>query len=698
MNILNNDTGSLCNVHPEYNIIPVYYHGMVLSFEEIAKSYKRIEDLSKRLEMTDELIDLFTGRSPAELEYIVRLTKGEVRPAFEGIELGVAEKLAVKALYQVTLISPDEIEEKRKTLGDIGSLAEEIMRRKMQMSLFSEELTVDRVFKSLEKISLVEGKASQDHKLKLIAELLHDATPLEARYITRIVCGKMRLGIADMTIVDALSYVMTPEFSDIIEKILSLRPGEPIEASVKAISTHKTAALNSLIDLISHPKKNGLDPDIIQKVHPLVDDLRSRIKNNRKIMVKAYNTHPDLGSIANKLMEFGIEGLKTIHVQPGVPLRAMLGERSSSIGSILERMGGETALEYKYDGLRVQAHIWNEEENRSIVLFSRQLEDLTDQFPDVVDYINDRFQGEDGIVEGECVPVEPNTGRLLPFQLISQRRGRKHSLQEKVKEIPVSLIVFDCLYSNGNDMTNEPYLVRREALKGLFKDLGENIEPEKGVSLSKMKIVKDPVIGETFFNMSLEDGCEGIMAKSISGSSVYQAGSRGWHWIKYKKDYRSELSDTLDLVVIGAFHGSGRRKGRYGALLMASYDPKEGIYRSVCKLGSGFNDQHLFEMVSIIDELSGPIEHVWKNVDSKMIPDICTTPDLVLEVLGAEITFSPNHTCSFGKIKDDAGLALRFPRFTGRYRSDKGPTDATTEEEIIGIFGSQNKIISDRSS
>jgi DNA ligase-1 len=419
--------------------------------------------------------------------------------------------------------------------------------------------------------------------------------------------------------------------------------------------------------------------------------IKNTVSENRERLVRTYNIHPDLGSIGHFLAENGIEKIDEFRVRPGIPLRSMLGERLRSVEDILEKMDGRAAFEYKYDGLRVQAHIINENGKFDIRLFSRQLEDISDQFPDVRKSIEKQFRGIDAIVEGECVPLDPEYGSFLPFQVISRRRGRKYDIVEKVEEIPVIFVIFDCLYRNGEDLTETPYLGRRDAIKDLFGSIDEEISMERGIALSRMELVEDPSTGWSFFEKALEDGCEGIMAKNPGDCSIYRAGSRGWLWIKYKQDYRTELSDTLDLVVVGAYHGTGRRKGTYGALLMAVFDQEEGKFRTICKLGSGFNDSHLADIVEIIDRIRGRREDVWKNVDSRMEPDVFANPEIVMEVLGAEITFSPIHTCSYGKIKKDSGLAIRFPRFTGRFRTDKGPYDATTDEEIRKMYNSQKK-------
>ncbi|MGA1873653.1 MAG: ATP-dependent DNA ligase, partial [Thermoplasmatota archaeon] len=340
--------------------------------------------------------------------------------------------------------------------------------------------------------------------------------------------------------------------------------------------------------------------------------------------------------------------------------------------------------------LRVQAHICDD--NGRIMLFSRQLEDITDQFPDVVSSLRSNFKAGETILEGECVPVDPNTGEMLPFQVISRRRGRKYGLDDKIEEVPVNLVLFDCLYLDGRELIDEPYLERRKAIGTSFPDLSEDTGSGAGISLSRMMIVSDPDEGEEFFNKALEDGCEGVMAKSVSDRSIYQAGNRGWLWIKYKKDYQAELDDTLDLVVVGAYHGTGRRGGTFGALLMPAYDDEADMFRTVCKLGSGLNDQHLTELPGLLSEFrTGGDPH--RKVDTRMEADLYTSPAIVLEVKAAEITFSPVHTCAWNKLKPKAGLALRFPRFTGRFRQDKSPTDATSVRELVEMYNNQIKRI-----
>jgi DNA ligase-1 len=358
----------------------------------------------------------------------------------------------------------------------------------------------------------------------------------------------------------------------------------------------------------------------------------------------------------------------------------MLCERLPDPASILEKIGGEGAAEYKYDGLRVQAHL----DKRNVHLFSRRLENITDQFPDIAQDIRKSITANEVVIEGECVAVDPNTGDMLPFQVISQRRGRKYELSRVTEEIPVTAFLFDILYLNGRDLTRLPYLERRKQLLRVVK-------PTEHVTLANQTIVRDSEQIEQLMEEAVAAGCEGLVVKSIAEQSVYQAGARGWLWIKYKRSYKSEVQDTFDLVPVGAFAGRGRRAGSYGALLMAAYNAKDDIFETICKLGSGFTDEDLANLPRILEPYRAT--HRNPRVNSLMQPDVWFTPSLVLEVTADEITLSPLHTCAKGAVRPVSGLALRFPRFTGNWRKDKSAEDATTSQEALEMYRKQLKQI-----
>jgi DNA ligase-1 len=381
------------------------------------------------------------------------------------------------------------------------------------------------------------------------------------------------------------------------------------------------------------------------------------------------------------LAEEGLEGIKKFKVVVGEPIRPMLAERLSSPEEILEKLGGKCIAEYKYDGERIQAHKKGDE----ITLFSRRLEDISDQYPDAIQLLRQHVKAKEAILEAECVAIDPDTGEMRPFQELMHRR-RKYGIEKAMEEYPVSLFMFDALYVDGKDLTLEPYPVRRKTLESVVRE-GDRVKLAKHIITGDVKEL------ETFFLEAIEEGCEGLMCKSIAEDSVYQAGARGWLWIKYKRDYKSEMTDTVDLVVVGAFHGRGKRAGTYGALLLAAYNPDNDTFETVTKCGTGFTDEDLAKLPEMMKK--HVISHKHPRVNSMIEADVWFEPKVVIEVLGAEITLSPIHTCAMDAIRKGSGLAIRFPRFTGNYRLDKAAEDATTSNEIVEMYQKQLKKIAE---
>jgi len=400
-----------------------------------------------------------------------------------------------------------------------------------------------------------------------------------------------------------------------------------------------------------------------------------KTKDVRSIIERAYNISSDLGAVAKTLAYEGLEGIKKFRIVVGRPIRPMLAERLTSPEEILEKLGGKCAAEYKYDGERIQAHKKGDE----VLLFSRRLENITHHYPDACELIRNNIKAEEAIVEGEVVAIDPETGEMQPFQELMHRR-RKYGIEEAMKLYPITLFMFDALYVDGEDLTLKPYPYRREILGKIVKETDR-------IKLATYKLIDNPKDLEEFFLEAVANGCEGLVCKSVNPDAIYQAGARGWLWIKYKRDYKSEMIDTVDLVVVGAFWGKGRRAGTYGALLMAAYDPEADMFRTVCKVGSGFTDEDLEKLPEILEPYKIP--HIHPRVDSKIEADVWFVPAVVLEIIGAEITLSPMHTCGLNAIREEAGLAIRFPRFTGRYRTDKRAEDATTVKEIIEMYKAQ---------
>jgi DNA ligase-1 len=402
-------------------------------------------------------------------------------------------------------------------------------------------------------------------------------------------------------------------------------------------------------------------------------------KEARELIERAYNVCSDLGRVAKAVAEKGLRGVKKFEVLVGEPIRPMLAERLSTPEEILEKLGGKCIAEYKYDGERIQIH----KKEGEVTLFSRRLEDISSQYPDAIELVKRHVKAKEAILEAECVAIDADTGEMRPFQELMHRR-RKYGIEKAMEEYPVSLFMFDALYVDGKDLTLKPYPIRREALV-------KAIEESERVKTAKYIITDNPKELEKFFLEAIENGCEGLVCKSVAEDSVYQAGARGWLWIKYKRDYKSEMTDTVDLVVVGAFHGRGKRAGTYGALLLAAYNPESDTFETVTKCGTGFTDKDLAKLPQMMKQ--HVMAHKHPRVNSLIEADIWFEPKIVLEILGAEITLSPIHTCAMNAIRQGSGLAIRFPRFTGNYRLDKAAEDATAVEEIIEMYKGQLKKI-----
>lgn len=582
-----------------------------MRYSLLADSYEKIEATTKRLEMTDYLVELLKKTPKDILDKVVYFTQGRLYPEFVDIEIGIAEKLAIHAVSKASGRSKKEVKEDLKITGDLGETAQNFLEKKVQTTFFQQPLTVQSVYEGLDKMAKATGPGSMDQKINLLAGLLTNATPKEAKYIIRTATGNLRLGIADMTVLDALA--------------IAYGGG----------------------------------------------------KETREDLERAYNLSSDLGRVAKTVAEKGMKSIKKFGAVIGEPIRPMLAERLGSAQEILEKLGGKCMAEYKYDGERIQAH----KKGDHVALFSRRLEDITDQYPDGSELLKECVKAKEAIVEAECVAIDPDTGEMKPFQELMHRR-RKYGIKKAMKEYPISLFMFDALYFDGKDLTQEPYPVRHGCLEKM-------IEKSDRVRLAEYIVTDDLEKLERFFEKAVEDGCEGLMCKSINEDSVYQAGARGWLWIKYKRDYKSEMTDTVDLVIVGAFHGRGKRAGTYGALLLAAYDPEEDTFKTVTKCGTGFTDEDLKKLPKMMKKHQ--ISHRHPRVLSTIEADVWFEPKVIIETIGAEITLSPIHTCAMDAIRKGSGLAIRFPRFTGIYRLDKSAEDATTVKEITEMYKGQLK-------
>jgi DNA ligase-1 len=571
-----------------------------------------MEQTSSRLALTDYLVSLLKITPSDIIDKVIYLIQGKLYPDYEGIELGLAGKMAIRILAYSSGLSIAAVEEIYRKTGDLGDTASEVMKSKNQTTLFADKMTVERVYLTLDRIARTVGSGSQEVKLRFVSSLLSDATSRESRYIMKFVMGTLRLGIADYTVMDALALAFTGD------------------------------------------------------------------KSNRKILENAYNVSSDLGTVAKLLATKGLESLRSLQITLYKPIRPMLAERVRTAEEALERMDGRAAVEYKLDGERIQVH----KGKGKVELFSRRLEKITDHYPDVAEAIKS-INTEEAILEAEVVAINPLTDEFLPFQELMHRR-RKYDIKQAMENYPVVMNFFDVLYMDGDDKTSLTYLQRRKLIKKIIQ----------GSRNEKIRLVPQIIVEKSeqidkFMASAIENGCEGLMIKQLK--STYRAGNREFAWVKLKREYRSDLADTLDLVIVGALYGRGRRVGKYGALLLAAYDSKSDMFRSTCKVGAGFTDQHLEQFFDNLE--THLITHRHARVDTGMEMDVWFEPKIVIEVIASEITLSPSHTAAINSIRQGFGLALRFPKFTGKIRYDKKPEDATDVEELVSMYKQQMRAI-----
>jgi len=581
-----------------------------MDFSIVAEIFEKMENTTKRIELTNILVELLKKTPKKIIPNAVYLLQGIIRPNFEGVELGIAEKLAIRAISKSSGLSIKKIEDDYRKVGDLGLTASNILKLKTQTTFTAEKITLERVYETLFKIAKLEGKGSQDLKMKHISSLLNDATPLEAKFVLKILLGTLRLGVAENTVMDALAIAFTGK------------------------------------------------------------------KENKERIENAYNVSSDLGKVSQMVATNGIDGIKKFKISLFSPIRPMLADRVKSEKEAIKKMPELFSAEYKLDGERVQIH----KQANKIILFSRRLENITQYYPDIVENIGKSLNVHEGVFEAEIVPINENTGEFLPFQELMHRR-RKYKLEQAVSQYPITVNFFDVLYFDNKDCLNLEYSERRKILEKLVNE--DNFS-----KLVPMLLVKNENEVGDFLENSINAGCEGLMLKTPS--APYRAGSRGSNWLKLKREYRNELGDSLDLIVIGAYFGRGRRTGLYGTLLLGTYNPEKDNFPSICKVGTGFTDESLDQLYQI---LSNNVT-LKKNsrIISEMEADVWLEPELVLEIVASEITLSPIHKTGLDFIRKNSGFALRFPKFTGKIRYEKAVEDASTVEEVLTLYKRQSKI------
>ncbi|WP_175060264.1 ATP-dependent DNA ligase [Thermococcus sp. 2319x1] len=554
-------------------------------YKELAELYKRLEKTTLKTLKTKFVADfLKKAEDPELLEIIPYLILGKVFPDWDERELGVGEKLLIRAVSMATGINSDEIENSVKDTGDLGESVTLALQKRKQKSFFSQPLTIKRVYDTLVKVAETTGEGSQDRKLKYLANLFMDASPEEGKYLARTILGTMRTGVAEGLLRDAIA-----------------------------------EAFRVKVELVE----------------------------------RAYMLTSDFGFVAKVARLKGDEGLLKVEIQVGKPIKPMLAQMAANVREALMEMGGEAEFEIKYDGARVQVH----KDGEKVIVYSRRLENVTRSIPEVVERIKESLKPERVIVEGELVAVGEE-GRPRPFQYVLRRFRRKYNIDEMVEKIPLELNLFDVLYVDGKSMIDVQFIERRKTLESI-------VTTNEWIKIAENLITKNPEEAEKFYHRALDLGHEGLMAKRLD--SVYEPGNRGKKWLKIKP-----TMENLDLVIIGAEWGEGRRSGVLSSFLLGAYDPVRGDFVPVGKVGSGFTDEDLVEFTKMLKPFI-------KREHGKLVE---IEPKIVIEVTYQEIQKSPKY---------ESGFALRFPRYVA-LREDKGPEDADTVQRIAELYQLQERM------
>ena len=603
-----------------------------MNFDTFSEYLSRMEGTAGRLELAAQLSGLLRELAPSEAPAALYMVQGQLLPPFAGEPMGMAARLLLRAMeralgHQGEKGGSRDLDALLAEVGDPGLLAE-----RLKMGREHGHMDLSGIYESLLEISRLSGSGSQDEKISRLSSLFQGVSPLSSRYLARFVMGRLRLGIGDSTIIDALA------------RTVLLTPAEDEKA------------------------------------------WKTEMKRVRQRVEGAYNLCSDLGRVGEVLRREGIEGLRSIRPSVGYPIRMALCERLGSGAEIIDKLG-RVAVESKYDGFRCQIHC----DGSHVRIFSRNLEETTGMFPELVKEARTILGRRTAIFEGEALGYDGENDSYHPFQVTITRK-RKHNILEKSEEIPLKCLVFDLLYLDGETIMERPFSERRRLLEEIFpvhrpKFSEREVPPDHVFGASRMIETDDPHTIDLFFDEVVEEGFEGIIAKRLDG--VYTAGSRNFNWIKLKRSYKGALSDTVDLVLIGYYRGKGlRTRLGIGAVLGAVFDPETGRYLSIARIGSGLTEEKWKDLREMLDDLRVPEPP--PTVRSGLVPDFWVYPKIVVTVLADELTRSPVHQAGRSEGEEE-GYALRFPRMVSGPRADKGPEEATTVSEIRRLFELQRQ-------
>lgn len=650
---------------------PVPYAALSAMFEAVEAAE------GGRLRIIAIVSDLFRSilaLTPDDVLTCVYLCCNSIAPAYEGTEIGVGEHILKKAIADSTGLTLANLNKAAKDHADLGILA--MKHRKRQVTLVkSKPLTARVVLKTLREMAEMKGKAVAAKKEGIIKKMMVACEGDEAKFLIRSLAGNLRIKMAERTVVAAIA------------RALVLTPPPVSQDAVKALASKSKQ--RKLTD------SSASDGDMVLDTRQIYSDerLKTLMDATVKALDQAYIEVPNHDRVIDSILRYGVDDLSShCFLQPGIPVKCMLGKPTSGIDQILDRFHESLfTLEFKYDGERAQIHRLKD---GTVKIFSRNSEDNTTKYPDVISRLSRAFDSAtvtEFIIDCECLAWDKGAKKILPFQTLSTRK--KKDVKEEDVSVQVVLFAFDLLFLNGKSFLNESLRARREALRAHFVP----VEGEFGFAESRDTSDVEEI--QSFLSLAVESSCEGLMVKALDEDAQYRPAKR--NWLKVKKDYLDGLGDTLDLVPIAAFYGKGKRTGVYGAYLLGCYDEETETYQSITKVGTGFSEEDMQQRADFynatVDEQGEPVARVLDQCPSEYMiapstkPDVYLAPCQVWEVKCADLSISPIHRAAIGKVDETKGIALRFPRFM-RVRDDKKPEDATNSDQVTEMFENQSVI------
>ncbi|CCK69478.1 DNA ligase (ATP) CDC9 KNAG_0C03740 [Huiozyma naganishii CBS 8797] len=600
-------------------------------YADLCNLFQEIEGISSRLaiiKLCSSFLISVMKLDPRNLIPMTYLFINKLGPDYmPGLELGLGENLLIKTIAESCGRSLQQIKTKYHEIGDLGQIALEA--RKVQPTMFKPKpLTVGEVFQNLKSIASSQGKDSQTKKIKLIKRMLTSCQGVEAKFLIRSLESKLRIGLAEKTVLISLS---------------------------KALLVYEYGESDKDIDMET------------------VENAEQKIRD-------AFCQVPNYEVVIDSCLKHGIMNLdQHCSLRPAIPLKPMLAKPTKSISEIFDRFQDQKfTCEYKYDGERAQVHLL---EDGTMRIYSRNGENMTERYPEIHirDFVTDLSHTKSLILDCEAVAWDKEQNKILPFQVLSTRKRKDVDINEI--KVRVCLFAFDILLHNDEKLINKSLQERRDILHSITKEVTGEFQFATEMTTTNLEEL------QSFLDQSVKNSCEGLMVKMLEGEeSHYEPSKRSRNWLKLKKDYLAGVGDSLDLCVLGAYFGRGKRTGNYGGFLLGCYNQDTGEFETACKIGTGFSDEVLQQLHERLKSTVIDLPKATYVFDPSAEPDVWFEPTLLFEVLTADLSLSPVYKA--GSSTYDKGVSLRFPRFL-RLREDKGVEDATSSEQIVEMYENQ---------